>query len=626
MSFGKGALLAAAAAGPEERDARTLRTGLAIMIRGCRTHPWAATGAVVSGLVNAVCMVLAAKAVGWSTDHVVIPSFRDGEFAAGAAALGALFVLGVSLLRIVTIITRLVATGTVQFHNEAADRKAVVAQYLRLGVSWHRRRPAGQLVSGVISDVETAWDPMQHFPFAVGMVAMLLLVMADIVLLDWWLALVAGVLIPLVFAANLLYQRVLTPRARAAQRDRAVLSGLAHEAVAGRQVVRTLGITDHEIARFAAAADDSRMSNRRMGDAGAIFDPAIELMPPLASLVILAVGVSRVEAGMLGIGSLVEVVYLLITTAIPLNVIARFLGVLPLGVAGHGRMEQLLSTVERPAHGQRALPEQEGGVEVALTGATFGYAPRGEGVRSDAAAVRELTLRVRPGEVVAVVGATGAGKSTLLSLLAHLLEADRGGVALSGVDTRLLAPDAVRRRTALVTQNPFLFADSVRANITLGVEHAGIERALGLASARAFVETLPGGLDTALSDATQLSGGQRQRIALARAVYRRPGLLLLDDATSALDPLVERAVVDALRAEYGGDDRHTTVVLVGHRAATIALADTVVFLSGGRIVAQGTHEELLDTEPGYRALLGAYDTTPENHMDSTVSETPERLS
>lgn len=349
MSFGKAALLAAAAAGPEDRDVRTLRTGLAIMARGCRRHPWAAAGAVTSGLVNAVCMVLAAKAVGWSTDHVVIPSFRDDDFAAGAAALGALFVLGVSLLRIVTIITRLVATGTVQFHNEAVDRRAVVAQYLRLGVSWHRRRPAGQLVSGVVSDVETAWDPMQHFPFAVGMVVMLLLVMADIVLVDWWLALVAGVLIPLVFAANLLYQRVLAPRARAAQRDRAVLSGLAHEAVAGRQVVRTLGITDRELARFAAAADDSRTSNRRMGDASAVFDPAIELMPPLAALVILAVGVSRVEAGGLGIGSLVEVVYLLITTAIPLNVIARLLDTEP-------RYRALLGAYDT-APEDRAAPE-----------------------------------------------------------------------------------------------------------------------------------------------------------------------------------------------------------------------------------------------------------------------------
>ncbi|MET7773324.1 ABC transporter ATP-binding protein [Nocardia sp. NPDC005366] len=608
MSYGRGALLAGADTGTGG-DARTLRTGLAIMARGCARMPGAAAIAVGSGLTNALCMVLAAKAIGWSTEHVVVAGFAAGRFPAGAAATGAGFVLAVSLLRILTIISRGIATGTIQYHNEAETRRAVVAAYLRLGISWHRRHSAGQLVSRAVSDAETAWDPMQHFPFTVGMSCMLLLVMADIALADPWLALIAAILIPLVFAANLLYQRVLAPRARAAQRQRAVVSELAHEAVAGRQVIRTLGITEREIARFATAADASRAANRHMGNASAIFDPAIELMPPLAALVILAVGVSRVESGHLGVGALVEVIYLLITTAIPLNVIARFLGVLPLGVAGHTRVDQVLTATERPAHGAHRPSRHPDGVALDLVGVDFGY----RGAHADHDAVRELTLDIRPGAVVAVAGATGSGKSTLLALLAHLLEADRGTVSVDGVDTRLVAADTVRRRTALVTQNAFLFADTVRANITLGADahdtaetESELRRALRIAGAAGFVAALPDGVDTVLSEDVQLSGGQRQRIALARAVFRRPGLLLLDDATSALDPLVERAVVDAVRTEYAGDERHTTVVLVGHRAATIAPADTVVFLEAGRIRARGPHHELLDTQPGYRALLGAY--------------------
>ncbi|MFC6010832.1 ABC transporter ATP-binding protein [Nocardia lasii] len=620
MSFGKGTLLAGDDAGA---DARSLRTGLAIMVRGCVHAPGAAAVAIGSGLVNAVCMVLAAKAVGWSTEHVVVAGFAEGRFLPGAAAAGAVFVLAVSLLRIVTIISRGVATGIVEYRNQAEARKAVVDAYLRLGVSWHRRRSAGQLVSRAVSDTETMWDPMQHFPFAVGMVGMLLLVLADIAHVDWWLALVAVVLIPLVFAANLAYQRVLSPRARAAQQQRAVVSGLAHEAIAGQQVVRTLGITDAEIARFAAAADDSRAANRRMGNAGAVFDPTIELMPPLAALVILAIGVSRVEAGHLGVGALVEVIYLLITTAIPLNVIARFLGIVPLGVAGSVRVAEVLDAVERPAFGQYCPPRDEHGVAIEVSGVGFDYReeaavgdrPAGLDIGSPTedfeigrAAVRDLTLDARPGAVVAVVGATGAGKSTLLALLAHLLEADRGVVAVDGVDTRLLAPGAIRRRTALVTQNAFLFTDTVRANVTLGADDGDLERALHIADAAEFVAALPQGVDTVLGENTQLSGGQRQRIALARAIFRRPGLLLLDDATSALDPLVEHTVVRRLRAEYADDDRHTTVVLVGHRAATVALADTVVFLADGQILAHGRHTNLLDTEPRYRDLLGAYRT------------------
>jgi ABC-type multidrug transport system fused ATPase/permease subunit len=201
MSYGRGALLAGADTGAG-RDARTLRTGLAIMLRGCTRAPGAAAVAIGSGLINAVCMVLAAKAVGWSTEHVVIASFAEGRLLPGAAATGALFVLAVSMLRIVTIICRGVATGIVQYRNEAETRKAVVAAYLRLGISWHRRRSAGQLVSRAVSDTETAWDPMQHFPFAVGMTGMLLLVMVDIAQVDAWLALIAAVLIPLVLAAN----------------------------------------------------------------------------------------------------------------------------------------------------------------------------------------------------------------------------------------------------------------------------------------------------------------------------------------------------------------------------------------------------------------------------------------
>ncbi|MGW5570640.1 ABC transporter ATP-binding protein [Nocardia thailandica] len=615
MSFGRGTLLAGADTGPSGQDARTLRLGLAQMFRGLTVAPGAATLAVVTGLVNAACMVLGAKAVGWATEHVVVPSFARGEFLPGAAALGALFILGVSLLRVVTIVLRAVGTGIVQFGNEARSRAAVVDAYLRLGVSWHRRHPAGALVSRAVPDAETAWDPMQHFPFALGMTAMLVMVLADIVLVDGPLAVITALLMPLVFGANLTYQRVLTPRARAAQRRRAVVSGLAHEALAGRQVVRTLGITEHEIGRFATAADESRVANRRMGDAGAVFDPVIELLPPLAALVVLAVGVTRVDAGHLGVGALVEVIYLLITTAIPLNVIARFLGVLPLGVAGRGRVEEILTATEHPAHGQHRGAAGAGGIALSAADVAFRYRV-GDVLAADRDALTDIALDLRPGEVVAVAGATGSGKSTLLALLAHLLEADRGRIRLDGIDTRELAPDAVRRRTALVTQQPFLFADTVRANVTLGADgtDADLDRALRIAGADTFVARLPRGADTVLDESTQLSGGQRQRIALARAVFRRPGLLLLDDATSALDPLVERAVVDALRAEYAGDDRRTTVVLVGHRAATVALADSVILLAGGRVAARGAHGELLATVPGYRALLGAYS----NHTAHTA--------
>ncbi|MFB8280336.1 ABC transporter ATP-binding protein [Nocardia colli] len=589
----------------DRRDAQTLRNGLAIMVRGCRDHPVAASIALVSSAINGACMVLGATAVGWSTEHVVVAGFAQGRFLVGAAAAAAVFVLGVSLLRIATIIVRLVASGVIQFGSQARMRKSLVAQYLRLSIPWHRRRAAGQLVSHAISDVDTTWAPMQHFPFAVGMTVMLLLVMADIATIDPWLAIVAGVLIPVVLGTNLIYQRVLAPRARVAQQERAVVSALAQEAIAGGQVIRTLGIVAHEVDRFAAAARAARLANRRMGRVGAVFDPAIELMPPFAALVILTIGAVRIGSGELGVGPLVEVIYLLITTAMPLNVLGRFLGGVPLAVAGHSRVREVLAADQAPAQGISRLAAGESAVAVRVCAASFGYGA--------AAVVRDIGLSAEPGAIVAVVGRTGAGKSTLLGLLADLLRAETGSVRLDGVDVGQAAAGEVSRRAALVTQTAFLFGDTVRDNVTLGVagSDAAVWRALRVAGAAEFVERLPGGLDSELDEEGQLSGGQRQRIALARAVFRRPGLLLLDDATSALDPVVERAVVDGLRAEYAADDRRTTVVLVGHRAATITLADTVVLLDRGRVAATGTHADLLATAPDYRDLLDAYGSDTE---------------
>ncbi|MFF0454448.1 ABC transporter ATP-binding protein [Nocardia africana] len=599
MSMGGNPVLAAAGI-ETQRGANILRRGLASLVRGCRRHPRTAAIAFFCSIVNGACMVLGAKAVGWCTDHIVVAGFAHHGFGWAAGATGAVFVLGVSLLRAVTIIGRTVATGNIQFGSTAAARKAVVAQYLRLGVSWHRRHQAGYLVSHAVSDTEMAWDPMQHFPFAVGMTGMLTLVMVDIALADAWLAVIAVIVIPLVLAANLTYQRVLAPRAQRAQHQRAALSALAHEAVEGRQVIATLGVTDQEIERFEASADRLRAANLRVGGAGAIFEPAIELLPPLAALVILAVGVGRIEAGQIGVGTLVEVVYLLITTAIPLNVLARFLGVLPLGVTGQDKLAATAAETERPTQG-RCRPEPlSSGSGVHLTAAEFGY--------TAARVVHDIALRIPPGSVVAVAGPTGSGKTTLLALIAHLLEADRGTIAINGIDTRRISPSTLRDRTALVTQNAFLFTDTLRANITLGAtaDDDAVRRALRVAGADEFVAALPGGLDTVVSESAQLSGGQRQRIALARAVFRRPRLLLLDDTTSALDPVVEQTVVERLRTEYAGTQRHTTVVLVGHRAATISLADTVVYLDAGRVVAHGPHEVLSATVPGYRNLLGAY--------------------
>jgi ABC-type multidrug transport system fused ATPase/permease subunit len=226
-------------------------------------------------------------------------------------------------------------------------------------------------------------------------------------------------------------------------------------------------------------------------------------------------------------------------------------------------------------------------------------------------AIRSVTLDVRAGGTTALVGPTGSGKSTLASLVLRLIDPDSGVVRLDGVDLREVARGGVPEVGSLVAQQTFLFDDTVRGNITLGLEVPDDEvwRALRVAQADGFVAALPSGLDTRVGErGTSLSGGQRQRVALARAVVRNPALLVLDDATSAVDPSVEKAILAGLR-DAGRDHEYesrTTVLVVAYRMATITLADDVVYLENGAVVDHGTHEQLLGRCAGYARLVTAY--------------------
>jgi ATP-binding cassette subfamily B protein len=582
-----------------------LRAGVRVMARGSLGYRIATPLSIIAGLINGSTMVFSAVAIGWATDHLIIPAFTGAEVPARSwwIALGA--IAGVSLLRVITIVTRAVAAAYVQYGNQASTRRALIRQYAKLGVPWHRRHSTGQLLSNVVSDVEVQWAPMQFFAFAMGSVFMLLVALANIARSDRYLAVVALLLVFVVLLANFVYQRVMSPRARDAQRARAAVSSVAHEAIEGEQVIRTLGIVDSESARFVRAAENTRVANTRMSFVSAAFDPFVELAPTATVLVVLLIGSGRVSAGELTVGTLVETIYLFLTMALPLGMIGRFLSILPLAVVGNKRTASVLDSVDYTQFGTETLAGEKAlGVQVEAVRFTY------DGALGEA--IGPVELRFDAGDVVAVVGATGSGKTTLVRILARLADPDTGIVRYDGIDVRSLADGEIETRVAVVSQTSFLFDDTIRGNVTLGrdIDDLQVWRALDVAEAAEFVRGIPGGLDAAVGKrGASLSGGQRQRIALARGLAGSPSLLILDDATSALDPTVECDVLDNIRREFvseRGGDRRCTVVMTAARKSTVTLADRVLWMNGGVITASGTHTDLLAQYDGYRQIVDAY--------------------
>jgi len=574
------------------------RRGARLLTRYVKAHPVPFIVSIFGAAIYAGAAVGTTIILGRITNNVIVPTFESGRPEAKAVWYTGLALLLVGLLRASTIILRRYFAALLTYRTQRDWRRKLAHTYLSVPLKYHRETPTGELLAHADADIVASSEVINPLPFSIGVVTLVIFAIISLATVDWFLMLVAVVLFPLLAIINRMYTSRAEKPLGVVQERVGQVSRIAHESFDGVLVVKTLGREDEEVERLETSADELRAARVGLGRIRAVFEPMIEALPNLGIIALLLIGSWQVSIGRLNTGDIVQAAALFGLLAFPMRVFGYFLQELPRSVVVSARLDKVLAAPHEPGASTDHPPAvADGPLSVSFADVSFRYG-------DDPPVLDGLNFDIAAGSIVALVGATGSGKSTLCELIPRLVDPDGGTVALDGVDLREFDPVAVRSEVALVFQETFLFADTVRENVTLGdpIDEAELERAASIAHASAFVHRLPNGWDTVVGErGITLSGGQRQRLALTRALLRGPRVLILDDATSAVDPVIESAILRDLRTSL-----ETTTLVVAHRVSTIELADEVVFLDEGRIVATGSHPELLATNPDYARLVHAY--------------------
>ncbi|MFE9237492.1 ABC transporter ATP-binding protein [Streptomyces sp. NPDC007007] len=490
----------------------------------------------------------------------------------------------------------------------------------------------GQVVGRATSDLQLIQGLLFMLPMTIGNVLLFLISLVIMAWLSLPLTLVALAVAPALWFIARRSRTRLFPATWYAQSQAAAVAGVVDGAVSGVRVVKGFGQEDQETGKlrevsrrlFAGRLRTIRMNSR--------YTPALQAVPALGQVAMLALGGWLATRGEITLGTFVAFSTYLAQLVGPVRMLAMVLTVGQQARAGVERVLELIDTEPSLRDGTKELPaDAPAGIE--FDDVRFGYGPLRSGADADpgsAAADRPVldgfSLTVEPGETVALVGASGSGKSTVSLLLPRFYDVSHGAVLIGGHDVRELTQASLRAAIGLVPEDSFLFSDTVRANIAYGLPDATqeqIETAARAAQAHGFISDLPNGYDTTVGEhGLTLSGGQRQRVALARAILTDPRLLLLDDATSAVDARVEHEIHEALKQVMAG----RTTLLIAHRRSTLQLADRIAVLDGGKVAAVGTHAELERTSALYRRLLTDPDelgATSPGHRPPSPEAAPE---
>jgi len=573
--------------------------GLRIVFRFIKARPWAFAFAVTGATLFAAAILASSAVVGWVTDTAILPVLTEDSPASDRIPAIVFAILAVSVWKAAAIVLRRTSAGWLQLRNQQDLRGNLIRHQLDLELSWFGRRSIGDLLSVADNDTERSTSVLAPLPFATGVSLLVIGTVVLLALLDIWLGLVALVGMSLIVYIEARAAMTLYPSWEGIQTQMGVVSGVAHESFDGALTVKALGREDYETERLRAASNVLRDRNIYVGVRWETYRTIIVTLIPAVSLVVLWVGAARVGAGAITAGDIVTALYLLALLSFPIQLIAFVLFDLAVAIPAWERVAAVLEADERVVFGDAVADPGAGPAPVDSDEVSFGYEP-------DEMVLSGVVVDVPAGRTVAVVGPTGSGKTTLTLLMARLWDPGTGRIHIDGRDVRDFARYELSREVSHVAQTAFLFDDTALGNITMGLDlpFDQVRSAARLAGAHDFIEELPDGYDTRIGErGASLSGGQRQRIALARALVRNPRVLIMDDATSAVDPSVEAEILRKLRSA----ELPSTIVIVAYRPFSIRLADSVIFVDDGRVVAQGSHADLLASQPGYAALVQAYE-------------------